>query len=248
MDYGALKEVEVIEKYNFIHQITSLSEMLRLKDWHKAMLILDNLIPICIDENYPVFKLLATKQINPQIYREFKHAKRVSFYAKQLALALSCSLYDVHRIEQSGFVHDLGKLIIDHRILYKEYKLSQHEWKIIKKHPQFGCELLSLSKHYRHLIPTVEQHHEWWNGNGYPNGLKGEEILFSSRVISVVDAYDAMTCNRSYQKRMESDAAVAEIKRCAGSQFDPEIVAIFSEKVIKKQDCSIFKNVQLISR
>lgn len=246
MDFGVLKELEVIEKNNFLQQITSLSETLFLKNWYKTMLILDDLIPVCIDEKYSTFKSLRTKQINHQIHREFKHAKRVSYYAKQLAIALSCSLYDIHKIEQSGFVHDLGKLIIDRRILYKEDELSQHEWTIIKKHPQLGCELLSLSMHYQHLIPIVEQHHEWWNGNGYPNGLKGEEILFSSRVISVVDAYDAMTCNRSYQKRMESDDAVAEIKRCAGSQFDPEIAAIFTEKVVNKQDCSIFKNIQLI--
>lgn len=246
MDYGALKEVEVIEKYNFVQQITSLSEVLLAKNWYKTMLIMDDLIPFCIDDSYSVFKSLAIKNINPQIYRELKHAKRVSYYAKQLAQAFSCSLYEIHNIELSGFVHDLGKLIIDHRILYKEDILSKQEWKMIQKHPQFGCELLSLSMHYRHLIPAVEQHHEWWNGNGYPNGLKGKEILFTARVLSVVDAYDAMTCNRSYQKRMESDAAVAEIKRCSGSQFDPEIVAIFCKKVIKKHDCSIFKNVQLI--
>lgn len=246
MDYGALKEAEVIVTDKFVLQVASLSEMLLLKNWDKTMLILDDLISICIDENYSAFKSLAIKQISPQIYREFKHAKRVSFYAKQLASALSCSLYEINNIEQSGFTHDLGKLIIDHRILYKEDVLNHLEWKIIKKHPQFGCELLSLSQNFRHLIPIVEQHHEWWNGNGYPNGLKGNEILFSARVLSIVDAYDAMTCNRSYQKRMDSDAAVAEIERCAGSQFDPEIVAIFAEKFIKKNDCSIFKNVQLI--
>lgn len=246
MDYGVLKEVEVIDEYDFIHQIASLSEALLRKNWHRSMSILDDFIPVCIDENYQVFKSMASKHINHQIYREFKHAKRVSYYAKQLAVALSCSCYDTQKIEQSGFVHDLGKLIINHRILYKEDTLSDHEWKIIKKHPQFGSELLSLSMHYQHLIPTVAQHHEWWNGDGYPNGLKGEEILFSARVLSVVDAYDAMTCNRSYQKRIDSDAAVAEIMRCVGSQFDPEIAAIFIEKVVKKEDCSIFKNIQII--
>ena len=226
MEYAILKELEMIEKKCFVHQITSLNNVLLMKNWHKTISILDDLIPVCIDQRYSVFKSLIAKQINLQIYQEFKHAKRVSFYAKQLAQALSCSLCDIHIIEQGGFVHDFGKLLIEPQLLYKKDPLSDIEWKIIQKHPQFGCELLSLSKHFHHLIPVVEQHHEWWNGNGYPNGLKGDEILLPSRILSVVDAYDAMTCNRTYQKRIGSDAAAEEIKQFAGSQFDLSLIHI----------------------
>jgi Response regulator containing a CheY-like receiver domain and an HD-GYP domain len=247
MNYGRLIDFNDSND-DFIEQIRMLSSALLRKDWKKAMKILDNVVPDYLDNNYTRFKTSLIKEINPQIYREFKHAKRVSLYARQLAEALTLSSLEVYEIEQGGFLHDLGKLIIDHRILYKDDQLSQWEWKIIQNHPRFGCELLSWSAHFKHLMPIVEQHHERFDGSGYPKGLKGDEILYASRILSVVDAYDAMTCNRSYQRRMESSAAIAEIKRCAGSQFDPEIVFIFIESVLADYNCSMFKNHQVITK
>lgn len=249
MNYGALTDIRNSCDNAFIEQVELLSDSLIIKNWQKTMAILDDLVPTCLNNNYSRFiKSSLIKQINQQIYRELKHAKRVSLYAKQLAKALACSKYEIYEIEQAGFLHDMGKLIIDHRILYKDDVLSQQEWKIIQNHPRFGCELLSWSTHFNHLIPMVEQHHEWWDGSGYPKGLKGTEILYASRILSIVDAYDAMTCNRSYQRRMESDAAIKEIKQCAGSQFDPEIAHVFTKNVLSHYNCAMFKNLQVISR
>jgi len=236
----ALEDLKVTNIDHCINVFSLLSEALFLKNWQSAMLMLDHLIPYCIDNSYTTFKSLKTKEINLQIYREFKHAKRVSFYAAKLAQALTCSPSDICDIERAAFVHDIGKFIIDRRILYKEDALTDFEWMFIQKHPQFGCELLSLSKRYCHLAPIVMQHHERWDGNGYPRQIKGNMILFPARILSIVDAYDAMTCNRSYQRRMSSEAAATEIKRCAGAQFDPKIVPVFTDTVLSNFNCSLF--------
>lgn len=245
MNYDILTEIRNSNDL-FIEWIGLLSNSLHRKDWGKSMKILDNLVPDCLDNNYSYLKSELIKKINPQIYREFKHAKRVSLYAMKLAKSLTLSKLDINEVEQGGFLHDLGKLIIDQRILYKDDILSQHEWKIIHNHPRFGCELLSWSEHFKQLRPIIEQHHEHYDGSGYPKGLKGDEILYASRILSVVDAYDAMTCNRSYQRRIGSDAAIEEIKRCSGSQFDPEIAFVFIESVLKNYNCSMFENHQAV--
>lgn len=242
MNYELMDDLDSIQD-DYINQIFNLSNAMYFKNWKWIMLILDNLIPIAINTDYQLMQSNKMKLINQQIYREFKHAKRVSLYAKWLSEACSCQ--NVALSEYCGFIHDIGKLMIDPAILYKEENLLPHEWALVKHHLDFGVELLSLSNQYQSMIAIIKQHHERWDGKGYPCGLKANDLFVESRILSIVDAYDAMTCNRSYRNRLQLSQACDEIKRCAGTQFDPEIAFIFTDQVLKQYDHSIFNNTFL---
>ena len=123
-------------------------------------------------------------------------------------------------------LHDIGKLGC-HANLNKPGKLTAEEYEIFKLHPTFGREILEPITFLQPLIPGVHLHHERWDGAGYPLGLKGEEIPKIARILSIADAYDAMTSNRAYRRSMEHAVAVSELRRCAGSQFDPGLVEAF---------------------
>ncbi|AFA48519.1 HD-GYP domain-containing protein [Acetobacterium woodii] len=214
------------DRSTLVKTIAELSDYLYLNNAKAAINIIDELIPVCIDKTLEELRSPIIKFINQKIYRELKHAKRVSVLAGELANSLSYSHEVIKDIEIGGFMHDLGKLFIDETILYKEEYLSTEEWKTIQKHASIGASLLSMSQ-YSRFIPMAEQHHERWDGMGYPNGLSGSAIHFSARLISIVDAYDAMICNRSYQKCITPFLAMEEIYRCSGTQFDPDMAAVF---------------------
>jgi HD-GYP domain-containing protein (c-di-GMP phosphodiesterase class II) len=127
-------------------------------------------------------------------------------------------------------MHDIGKIgcVLN---LNKPGKLTQQEYEVFKKHPQYGRDILEPIKFLHPLIPGVQLHHERWDGNGYPLGLKGTEIPLIARIIAVADAYDAMTSNRAYRRALPEDVAVGEIERCAAAQFDPEVAMAFTEGI-----------------
>lgn len=229
---------------DFMALIFDLSKAIFRQNWRSAMLIMDSLIQFSISLDYQLMISDSMKLINKQIYREFKHAKRVSLYVKWLSEA--CSFHDFgDTCECCGFIHDIGKLMIEPHILYKDGKLQTSEWDMIKNHVNNGVELLSYSNRFKDLIPVIQQHHELWDGTGYPIGLKQCQILRPARVLAIADAYDAMTSNRAYKDRLTSDQARNEINRCAGTQFDPEIAFIFTDQVLKKYNCSLFSDTFL---
>ena len=131
-------------------------------------------------------------------------------------------------------LHDIGKVAISEGILLKQGKLLKSEWRLIKKHPEIGYNIARSSPHLAHVADTILTHHEWWDGSGYPQGLKGDEIPIISRILAIVDAYDAMISGRPYRKTMPKEAALAEIKKNAGTQFDPNIARIFAEALLEK--------------
>jgi HD-GYP domain-containing protein (c-di-GMP phosphodiesterase class II) len=139
---------------------------------------------------------------------------------------------DVNQIRIAGLVHDIGKIGIKEEILNKAGGLDNDEWAEIKRHPEAGFRILSTTIEFSEISEFVLQHHERWNGSGYPNGLKGEEIPIEARIIAVADAYDAMTTERTYKNAFSKYEAINELKRCSGTQFDPEIVEAFVNKVI----------------
>lgn len=128
-----------------------------------------------------------------------------------------------------GTLHDIGKIAIPDAILHKPGRLNEDEFAVMKTHSEIGYNILKSTIEFQSIAPIVLHHHERWDGNGYPMKLKGEEIPLFSRIIAVADAYEAMTADRVYRARMTKDAAIAELNRCKGTQFDAKIVEILIE-------------------
>ncbi|MHB1364875.1 MAG: PAS domain S-box protein [Eubacteriales bacterium] len=164
--------------------------------------------------------------------RESLHSKRVSGLCQAIAEKMNFEKDDIGQIRIAGLIHDIGKIGTDEKILNKPKNLSDDEKKEIQKHPETGWRILVSTSEFSELASFVLAHHERWDGSGYPNGLKGEEIPLESRIIAVADAYDAMTGERSYHSGLSIEEAVTEIKQCSGTQFDPRIARIFVENVL----------------
>jgi diguanylate cyclase (GGDEF)-like protein/putative nucleotidyltransferase with HDIG domain len=158
------------------------------------------------------------------------HSERVSELAARVASRLGLEPEQVELTRLAGSLHDLGKLAIPEEILRKPGALTDSERLVLERHPQIGFRMLD-SLGVDPVADLVLHHHERWDGAGYPDGLQGEEIPLGARIIFVTDAFDAMTSDRIYRPKRSSDAALAELERCAGSQFDPAIVAAFTEEI-----------------
>lgn len=156
-----------------------------------------------------------------------EHASRLIHLSKKLGTAMGLSKDDLNDLALLSSLHDIGKISMDNSILVKPDKLTDNEWLEMKKHPAIGYRIAMASTELRSIAEYILCHHERWDGAGYPQGLSGENIPLLARVISVVDAYDAMTHDRPYRKAMTREVAIAEISNNSGSQFDPEIAALF---------------------
>ncbi len=155
------------------------------------------------------------------------HSRRVHGYALATARAYGVPEADLTDLAHGVLLHDIGKIGIPDGILLKPGKLTTEEWVTMRRHPEIGRRLLDKIPFLKGAVPIVYCHHERWDGSGYPQGLRGEEIPLGARIFAVVDAFDAMTFDRPYSKAIALDAAKAEIIRCAGTHFDPEVVAAF---------------------
>ena len=152
------------------------------------------------------------------------HSRRVKEYAVQIARLMGYDASDVEKIGTAALLHDVGKIYDKYApILAKEARLSPEEWAVIKEHPVDGANLIATMTRLRELVPAVMHHHENWDGTGYPEGLKGTEIPLASRVIMFADTFDAMTTKRPYRGPLDEAAVRAELVRCRGKQFDPDI-------------------------
>jgi len=155
------------------------------------------------------------------------HSDRARHRARQVATAMSLPEGDIKQIEYAALLHDVGKIGIADSILLKPAKLTPEEYDEMKKHPAIGYRILEPIKHLAPVAKMVLAHQEWYNGAGYPQGLKGEAIPLGARIVSVIDAWDAMTSDRVYRKALPRERAVAELRKYAGTQFDPGIVEVF---------------------
>ncbi len=155
------------------------------------------------------------------------HSMRVTLYSLALAKKMNLSDELLEEIETTGLLHDIGKIAIPEKILLKPGKLTDEEYEVIKTHPELGERLVASIEKLRLISNWLKSHHERYDGKGYPDGLKGEEIPISSRIIAIADTYDAMTSNRAYRAALSHEVAIAEIQKCSGSQFDPKLAEIF---------------------
>lgn len=167
-----------------------------------------------------------------------RHAYRVSELSEKLGRELGFDNKQIEDLSMAALFHDIGKAAIDKEIFYQPRRLTEAEWYKVVQHPEIGYHILSsLTDPYslqgiEKIAEYVRYHHERWDGKGYPLGLKETEIPLQSRIISLADAYDAMTSDRSYQRGKSQKAAVDELLRNSGTQFDPELVEVFINRVL----------------
>jgi diguanylate cyclase len=168
--------------------------------------------------------------------REEEHSKRVSELSEKLAVSLNFSDSEVNRVKTAGLLHDIGKIVVPDYVLEKPGKLDEQEWTHIKKHPETGYRILCGSPDMADLADTILQHHERWDGLGYPNSISGDNIDKFARIIAIADAYDAMTSARPYKKSLQTEQAMSEITDKAGCQFDPEYAQKFVEMLTQSTE------------
>jgi len=164
------------------------------------------------------------------------HSVRVAHYAQELAARAGCSYEEQKMLYQMGLLHDIGKIGINDAVINKVGKLSDVEFVLMRQHPVLGAEILQGMTDFPQMVIGARWHHERYDGNGYPDGLKGSEIPWPARILAVVDAYDAMTSNRSYREMLSQEKVRQEIERCSGTQFDPEYAKLMIELIDEDKD------------
>jgi putative nucleotidyltransferase with HDIG domain len=162
------------------------------------------------------------------------HAAQVAIYAVGIAKELGLPSERIELVRQAAYLHDIGKLAIPEAILHKPGRLTEIEYEFIKKHTDIGADLLASTEGLKHLAPFIRHHHERWDGAGYPLGLKGDEIPLEARILNVCDSVETMASDRPYHRGKSMREIIAEVERCAGTQFDPAISETFVNLALKK--------------
>ena len=218
---GAATKSKVAENIN---QKLSLAE----ERMYKHKLIESNSFRNCIIS--PLEKSLLEKSNETE-----KHNSRLKELVLQIGKELNLTNAQLDELEILARLHDIGKIAIPDSILKKPGSLTEEEWAKMKEHPEIGYRIAAASKELSAIADKILAHHERWDGDGYPNGLEKEEIPLLSRIASVVDAYDAMTNDRVYRAALTPQEAKEELISCAGTQFDPRIVDVFTKYILTEE-------------
>jgi putative nucleotidyltransferase with HDIG domain len=169
------------------------------------------------------------------------HSQQVARYAVTIATQMGLSQEKVERIHKAGLLHDIGKLGISEAILFKPSRLNAEEYTIIKNHAALAAEILKTSHALQEFIPIIVHHHERYDGKGYPDCLRGENIPLEARIIALADSVEAMASDRPYRKGLSLEEILNELKRNSGTQFDPQVVRAFIQ-VVDKQGNTVVIN------
>jgi len=157
----------------------------------------------------------------------YGHSRKVRSFAVELAEAIKMPPEKVTVISHAALLHDIGKIGIYDTILNKPEELTKEERELIKKHPQLSRDIIAHIPNLTTCLPAILHHHERWDGKGYPNGLKGEKIPIEARILAIADSFDAMISARPYRNPLPAEKVIEELKSCAGSQFDPNLIPFF---------------------
>ena len=166
---------------------------------------------------------------------EREHSPSVSILSELIGAEMHLDMSEISELRTAGAIHDIGKIAVSNAVLEKKGKLSSSDWIELKKHPEAGYNILSAVNEYSNLAQIVLAHHEWYDGNGYPKGLKGDEIPLQSRIIAVAEAYDSMVSGMMFSAPKTLQQAVEELQNNAGTQFDPAVVSVFVDKVLAEE-------------
>jgi HD-GYP domain-containing protein (c-di-GMP phosphodiesterase class II) len=190
----------------------------------------DDLVKFCGEAVHALVRTVEAKDSYTH-----RHSDRTRALVRAFTQELTLPDFLIQEIEYGAFLHDVGKVGIPEGILKKPDKLTVEEYAVMKRHPAIGHRILQPIAALRQVAAIVLYHQEWYNGAGYPEGLAGEEIPLGARIVQIIDAWDAMTSDRPYRQAMTKSAAIAELRRQEGTQFDPKLVACFL-RVIDRLD------------
>jgi putative nucleotidyltransferase with HDIG domain len=172
------------------------------------------------------------------------HSERVTALAVEIGVKLGLGPKELEVLHRGGLLHDIGKIGIPAAVLDKAGHLTEQEIAIMREHPRKGARILEPIPAYAEVIPIVLQHHEWFDGTGYPDGLAGEEISLGGRIFAVADVFDALTSDRPYRSGQDRESAIALIRQGVGRQFDPKVVQAFLEVMAEEGTTSRGESVQ----
>lgn len=193
------------------------------------------------ERNYDMIISSIKKKLHENKYESPEHYERLIKMCRQIGKALYMEENEIENLALLAELHDIGKAGLEKEILLKEGQLTIEEWQKVKRHPELGFKIVSGSTKLSHIGKGIFAHHERWDGTGYPQGLKGEEIPFIARLFSIVEAYDVMTHERPYKPTYSKDRAIQELKDSSGTQFDPNLVDVFVNYI--RNDETIKKNL-----
>ena len=199
-----------------------------------------------VENSYRMTLKALVQALETRDFETHGHSERVVTFSLRLGYELGLEKEALRDLELGALLHDIGKIGVPDAVLRKPAKLNEDEWAKMKLHPQHGQKILRNIPFLEGAARIVGQHHERWDGEGYPFGLRGEDIDIGARIFAVVDAFDAMVSDRVYRKGCPYSEALEELERCAGTQFDPMIVEAF--KAIPKEDWEILRERSLMEK
>lgn len=184
-----------------------------------------------------IVKVLAELLAIKDPFRE-THYARVNEYALAMGQKMGLDETEIEHLSFVAYLHDLGELFVDNSILNKQSRLNSEEYKIIRRHPILTVRILDKIPFFNAILPAIRAHHEWYNGTGYPDGLKGEDIPLLARITHIADAFVAMTSDRAYRKAFSTQQAISTLNKNRGTQFDPELTVMFMNvlNIYEKQE------------